>query len=72
MSAAGVRGSAGRGFVYAAFEGSREHVYALRRERWREAFDDWIADGRPDFLVVGETPAPWGARHGFVQVGEAA
>jgi hypothetical protein len=55
-------------FAYAAHEGSREHVYALRRARWREAVDDWLADGRPDFLVVEDTPAPWGDQHGFIQV----
>ena len=63
-----VRGSPGSGFGYAVFEGSREHVYALRRARWAEGFADWLADGRPDYLVVEETPPPWGERHGFVDL----
>ena len=35
--------------------GSAEHVYALKRQRWRAAYLDWIADGRPDYLVLEPT-----------------
>jgi hypothetical protein len=62
-----VRGSPG-GFVYAVHEGSREHVYALRRARWAEAFGDWLTDGRPDFLALETTPAPWGETHGWPDI----
>jgi hypothetical protein len=35
--------------------GSPAHVFLLRRRRWRRAVDDWLADHRPDFLVVEPT-----------------
>lgn len=53
------------GFTYAVVEGSREHVYALKRLRWREAFLRWLASDR-QLLAVEPTPEPWNAEAGFV------
>lgn len=65
-----VRGSPGVGFVYATPDGSREHVYALKRARWAAACRNFLRGGRL-VMRLEPTPEPWGVEHGFFQA-EAA
>jgi hypothetical protein len=39
-------------------EGSVEHVWLLKRRRWREAYERWLDGGRRE-LTVEPTPEPW-------------
>jgi hypothetical protein len=52
----GVRGSKHRVAVYETLPGTREHAYATYRAAWREAFDAWIAAGRPATFAVEAWP----------------
>jgi len=68
----GVRGSPGA-FRPALEPGSPAHRYALKRQRWARAYADWLADGRPDFLVLEPTPESAAGPTATVSIeGEAA